>query len=78
MKQPREFAEGLGIGAGLIVVLGAISILYAPDWIGIARPRLSVFRHARTRKPPLDSRSGDQKPALLPPDYLDLCRAAGL
>jgi hypothetical protein len=68
MRQPLEFAQGIGIGMALMAALGAFSFLIRPARLAFA----TVAK--RTRRPsmnPLQQRS-------LPADYLDRCRAAGL
>jgi hypothetical protein len=68
MKQPQEFAQGIGFGMALVVALGAVSVLVKPEWIALAA---AGKRTARRALNPLQQRR-------LPPDYLDRCRAAGL
>ena len=71
IKQPREFAQGLGIGAALMIALGAVSFF---------RPSLAAvrLRSPEPAKPAANTRKLSEKAATLPADYLDLCRAAGL
>jgi hypothetical protein len=73
MKKPAEFLQGFGIGAGLIAVMAAISLLFRPGLIvpGQTHP-------APASKPVVEPRSAGETAALLPQDYLDLCRNAGL
>jgi hypothetical protein len=74
MKKPAEFLQGFGIGAGLIAaVVAAISLLFRPGLIvpGQTHP-------AAAGKPVVEPRSAGETAALLPQDYLDLCRNAGL
>lgn len=73
MKKPAEFLQGLGIGAGLIAAFGAVSLLLRPGLVG-AGPNLA----ASMGKPVIEPRATVNTPAPLPPDYLDLCRNAGL
>jgi hypothetical protein len=73
MKKPAEFLQGFGIGAGLIAAVAAISLFSRPGLIGPAQTR-----PAPAGKPIVEPRSVGEEPALLPLDYLDLCRNAGL
>ncbi len=73
MKKPAEFLQGLGIGAGLIAVVAAISLLFRP-----APSMPGQARQAPAGKPVVEPLGAGQSPAVLPPDYLDLCRRAGL
>ena len=75
MKRQIEFTEGFGAGAGLVVLLAGISILVRAFLIagGSSRPAVPP-------KPPA-AREAIEDPktlALLPADYLDRCRMAGL
>ncbi len=73
MKKPAEFLQGFGIGAGLIAAVAAISLLFRPGLIvpGQAHP-------APAGKPAVEPRSAGETTAILPQDYLELCRNAGL
>jgi hypothetical protein len=73
MKPPTGFLQGFGIGAGLIAVVAAISLFSRPGLIGPAQTR-----PAPAGKPIVEPRSAGEATALLPQDYLDLCRNAGL
>jgi hypothetical protein len=65
MRNPSHFAEGLGTGAGLFLLLAAIFLLGARS----SRHRLRIRRGVDRVL------FGDPAPRA---DYLDLCRAAGL
>ena len=73
MKNTTEFLQGFGIGAGLITVVAAISLLFRP-----APAIPGQASQAPAEKIAAEPRVAGQSPALLPPDYLDLCREAGL
>ncbi len=73
MKTPAKFLEGFGIGAGLVAVLAAISLLARP---GVIVPGQTAA--APAGEPIIEPRGVSATPALLPEDYLDLCRNAGL
>ncbi|HYV42543.1 MAG TPA: hypothetical protein VEO02_12195 [Thermoanaerobaculia bacterium] len=73
MKKPAEFLQGFGIGAGLIAAVAAISLLFRP---GLLVPGQTHM--APSGKPIVEPRSAGQTTTLLPQDYLDLCRNAGL
>ncbi len=68
MKQPQEFAQGIGISMALMVAIGAVSVLVRPARLAFAA---ASKRTARRAINPLEQRP-------LPADYLDRCRAAGL
>ncbi len=69
MRQPDGFAQGVGTGAALIVVLTALVLA--------SRGRRSLT--TALRKMDDASRSGRSPwTGEPPPNYLDLCRAAGL
>ena len=69
MRQASGFAQGLGAGAGLILMLATILLL--------SRGRRSVT--AVLRRMDDASRMGRSPwTGEPPPNYLDLCRAAGL
>ncbi len=74
MKKPAEFLQGFGIGVGLIAVVAAISLLSRP---ATAIPGQAA-RQAPAGKPASEPRGAGHSAAILPPDYLDLCREAGL
>lgn len=68
MRSSIVFAEGLGAGAGVILILGALLLLTRARVVATAARR---FEEA--------SRSGRSPWTGRPPsNYLDLCRAAGL
>lgn len=73
MKKPAEFLQGFGIGAGLIAAVAAISLFSRPGLIGTGQTR-----PAPASEPIVEPCSVGEEPALLPQDYLDLCRNAGL
>ena len=73
MNKPPEFLQGFGIGAGLIGVAAALTLLFRP-----APPIAGAARQARAGKPVIEPRGASHTAAALPPDYLDLCRRAGL
>jgi hypothetical protein len=72
IKQPVQFLQGFGIAAGLFLALGALSFFIRPGAAALgkstAQPRQSETRIGEVR----------EQAAPLPPDYLDICRAAGL
>ena len=71
IKQPVQFLQGFGIAAGLFVALGALSLFFRPNPAGLGQA---------TAQPPKPATTGEvrEQAAPLPPDYLDICRAAGL
>lgn len=69
MKPPSQLL-GLGIGAALVVAIGAASLLFRPGLFGL------VYARAPRSRPAVGSRA--ERPAPPPPDFLDLCRTAGL
>ena len=69
MKPPTQLL-GLGIGAALVVAIGAASLVFRPGFFGLA-----PFRAPRAR-PVAGTRA--VRPAPPPSDFLDLCRTAGL
>jgi hypothetical protein len=73
MKKPAEFLQGFGIGVGLIAVVAAISLLSRP-----ATTLTGPAREASAGTPAVEPRGAGDSAAILPPDYLDLCREAGL
>ncbi len=73
MKKPTEFLHGFGIGAGLIAAVAAISLLFRPD-LGVP----GQTHQAPAGKPVVEPHNADETTELLPQDYLDLCRNAGL
>lgn len=72
IKQPREFAQGLGIGAALMIAAGAISFFLRPSPADLASTSAPPANPAATTG---ELRTGTVS---LPADYLDICRAAGL
>ena len=69
----KKFAEGFGIGAALIVALGAVSLLIRPGLLGFGN-----LRPAPRTRPASRARATDTRPAPPPSDFLDVCRSAGL
>ena len=73
IKQPREFAQGLGIGAALMMIAaGAISFFLRPGPAGLGATA------APSPKPLTMTGELVDKATPLPADYLDICRTAGL
>ena len=72
IKQPREFAQGLGIGAAVMIAAGAISLFFRPNPADLAAPAAPLPKAATRTGAVYD------KAVPLPADYLDICRAAGL
>ncbi|MEO8191514.1 MAG: hypothetical protein ABI682_14325 [Acidobacteriota bacterium] len=69
MREASRFAQGLGAGAGLILMLATILLL----------PRGRRSLRAVLRRMDDASRTGRSPwTGEPPPNYLDLCRAAGL
>ncbi len=73
MKTPAEFLQGFGIGAALVAVVAAVSHLARP---GVIVPGQTA--PAPAGEPIIEPRGVGAMLALLPEDYLDLCRNAGL
>lgn len=69
IKQPVQVLQGFGIAAGLFLALGALSFFVRHNPAGPSE--------AAAQSPKPATRTGEQA-APLPPDYLDICRAAGL
>ena len=74
MKSSAVFAEGLGAGVALILLAGALAAACRPDIVASL-----ALRGARTENE-RSARRRDRRVriAQAAPDYLDLCRAAGL
>ena len=72
IKQPRQPAQGFGIAAGLFLALGAVSLFFRPN------PARVGEATAQSPKPATSVGEVSEKAAPLPPDYLDICRAAGI
>ncbi len=73
MKKPTEFLQGLGLGAGVMAAVAAISLLFR------AAPSISdPARRTPAGESAVESGGASRTAALLPADYLDLCRRAGL
>ena len=71
-KQPVQFLQGFGIAAGFFLALGAVSFFFRPSPAGLAEAT------AQPQKPASTTGEVFEKAAPLPPDYLDICRAAGI
>jgi len=72
IKQPMHFAQGFGVAAGLFLALGAISLFFRPNPLGLGETI------AQAPKPATSAGEVSEKTAPLPPDFPDICRAAGL
>ena len=68
MKRTLVFAEGVGAGAGVVLILGALLLLTRARVVAVAARRIDDA--SRFGRSPLTGRP--------PANYLDLCRAAGL
>jgi hypothetical protein len=68
MKRTLVFVEGVGAGAGAVLVLGALLFLTRARVVAIAARRIDDA--SRSGRSPFTGG--------LPANYLDLCRAAGL
>ena len=73
MKTKEGTLGGFGIGAMLVVALGAVSFLVKAGWPGSGQPRV-VPPHDSARNP----QAVRTQPVPLPEDFDDLCRAAGI
>ncbi|MCA1581997.1 MAG: hypothetical protein LC796_11535 [Acidobacteria bacterium] len=69
MRQPDGFAQGVGAGAALMVVLTAL-VLASRGRRPLAAALRKMDDAARSGRSPWTGRP--------PPNYLDLCRTAGL
>ena len=69
----KEGILGVGIGAALVVALGAVSFLVKAGWTGFGHPRLLAGHGAAERRVAVRERT-----APLPEDFDELCRAAGI
>jgi hypothetical protein len=67
------FAEGLGAGAVLALLVAASAFVWKPDVFG-GRLAPGGTGHSRVRR----NLENAERLAKLSPDYLDICRAAGL
>lgn len=72
IKQPVQFLQGFGIAAGLFLALGVLSFFVRPNPTSPGEATVQPWQPA--------TRTGGvrHQPAPPPPDYLDICRAAGL
>ena len=72
INQPVQVAQGFGIAAGFFLALGAISLFVRanPAGLGEATPQ--------PPKPATRTAEVCERAAPLPPDYLDICRTAGI
>lgn len=68
MKSTIVFAEGLGTGAGIVLVLAALLLLSRARVVASAARRIEEA--SRSGRSPWTGRP--------PANYLDLCRTAGL
>jgi hypothetical protein len=73
MNRKEGTLNGLGIGAGLVVALGAISILVKTGWSGFGHPRI-IPGPASAR----NAQAVRAQPVPLPEDFDELCRLAGI
>jgi hypothetical protein len=73
MKQPGTFIGAFGIGAALVAALGAVSFLVKTGLPG-DNPRSASSAGEITHPAP----TVKAQPIPPPPDFLDLCRSAGL
>lgn len=70
MKRKEGFV-GAGIGAVVIVALGAVSFLVKAGWGGFGHPRLLPAQGTRANPPAVRTQP-------LPDDFDERCRAAGI
>jgi hypothetical protein len=72
MRDTRVFAEGLGTGAALILVMTAAGCVWQANritaWLSQEDPNMCQRRQIERA----------QRAATTAPDYLDTCRAAGI
>ena len=68
MKRALVFAEGVGAGAGVVLILGALLLATRARVVTTAARRFDEA--SRAGRSPLTGRP--------PANYLDVCRAAGL
>ena len=69
----KEGILGVGIGAALLVALGAVSFLVRTGFAGLGQPRQIPVRQ------PAERRSvATAQPVDLPADFEEQCRSAGL
>jgi hypothetical protein len=73
-KQPLQIVRSFGIAAGLFLALalGAISFFFRPIPAGLGEATAQLPKPATTTGEVLE------KAEPLPPDYLEICRAAGI
>ncbi|HKA35406.1 MAG TPA: hypothetical protein VKH43_01205 [Thermoanaerobaculia bacterium] len=72
MFRKEGILGGVGIGAALVVALGAVSFLVKAGWSGFGHPRLIPAHDSR------QPQAVRAQPAPLPEDFDELCRAAGI
>ena len=72
MKRKEGLLGGVGIGAALVVALGAVSFLVKAGWAGFGSPRL--IPGPGTARP---TQAVNAQPPL-PADFDEQCRAAGI
>jgi hypothetical protein len=70
MKRKEELL-GVGVGAALLVALGAVSFLVKAGWGGSGNPRLLPAHDSRVNPPAVRTQP-------LPDDFDERCRAAGI
>jgi hypothetical protein len=72
MKDTRVFAEGLGTGAALILVMTAAACVWQANRIAawLSQEDANVRQRRQIERA--------QRAATTAPDYLDTCRAAGI
>ena len=71
--QKKEGLLGVGIGAALVVALGAVSFLVKPSWPGLGQPRVTPGPETANRRQAVHT-----QPLPLPADFDEQCRAAGI
>jgi hypothetical protein len=67
----KEGLLNVGIGAALVVALGAVSFLVKAGWGSFGHPRLLPVNGSRANPPAVRTQS-------LPEDFDERCRAAGI
>ena len=67
----KEGLLGAGIGAALVVALGAVSFLVKAGWGSFGHPRLLPASGSRANPPAVQTQP-------LPEDFVERCRAAGI
>jgi len=73
MKRKEGILGGVGIGAALVVALGAVSFLVKAGWTGFGHPRLLPGEDPARRPPAVRAQTSP-----LPENFDQLCRAAGI